>query len=78
MAYTPPYTTCTTCNGDGIIGDGLCQECFGGGSLPIHSKDVFCIRDLFSKLDAVMAEQAAQRADLTAALTQIWNKVKDL
>jgi len=33
---------------------------------------------LTCKVDSIIAEQASQREDLTAALTQIWNKVKDL
>jgi len=34
--------------------------------------------NIVDKLDAIITEQASQRVDLTAALTQIWNRVKDL
>jgi len=34
--------------------------------------------DIVAKLDSIIAEQASQREDLTAALAQIWNKVKTL
>ena len=36
------------------------------------------LKSIEPKIDDIIAEQASQRIDLTAALTQIWNKVKDL
>ena len=69
-------TVCNVCGGDGIQwrdtdGEGghECTHCGGTGIVNIGSVDA---------LDTIVAEQASQRADLTAALTQIWNKVKDL
>ena len=82
-------TTCTTCSGLGKIDDvDLCPSCFGRGILPpsglpgLTAKKLFevadAINDILGKCNDIIAEQTAQRADLTAALTQIWNKVKDL
>jgi len=72
----------------------LCPVCQGSGSVPAATGQgdacVICdetgymdvgiidISDVTDKLDSIIAEQASQREDLTAALTQIWNKVKDL
>ena len=36
------------------------------------------VDSIVSKCDAIIAEQAAVRLDLTTALIAIWNKVKDL
>ena len=36
------------------------------------------ISDILDKVNDIIAEQASQRTDLTTALTNIWNKVKDL
>lgn len=74
-------TTCTICGGDGSLDGDLCTECFGQGSLPPIG--IFCLIgkkliDTQTKVDQIITEQASQREDLTAILTQIWNKVKDL
>jgi len=77
----PEVSTCSNCGGNGVKDESLCPVCFGIGSLPaigifpLLGKKLF---DLESKLDAIITEQISQREDLTAALTQIWNKVKDL
>lgn len=76
--------TCPECGGAENISGNVCLECMGSGVLPIRGnistqKAAFLlIYNMQSKLDNIIAEQAAQRIDLTAALTQIWNKVKDL
>ena len=65
--YIPPNVTCTACNGSGEIDGVLCQSCFGQGTFPL--KDI---------IPQILKELADMRADLTTALTAIWNKVKDL
>jgi len=58
-----------------------CPICSGSGKLPttLAIAELNTIFDsLVENTDAIIAEQASQRADLTAALTQIWNKVKVL
>jgi hypothetical protein len=54
-----------------------CPDCLGTGALPIIGQ-VKVQKETFRKLDLVIAEQASQRVDLTAALTAIWDKVKNL
>ena len=74
--------TCGNCNGTGEIGDPpiQCGSCGGTGELYWGHADTIMaeFNEVDAKLDSIIAEQASQRADLTAALTQIWNKVKDL
>ena len=79
---------CTYCWGTGknpaFVPEGesqeQCPKCAGAGR--IESGQVDDIETTFSnvldKLDTIVVEQISQREDLTAALTQIWNKVKDL
>jgi len=75
-------TQCEQCNGTGQVSysspEGelppfTCPRCNGEGKVTIGE-----LPTIEDKLDSVMAEQVSQREDLTAALTQIWNKVKDL
>jgi len=69
--------TCTTCGGTSFVGGEMCPACFGTGTLPL--KGALAQGSLvLDKLNSIIAEQASQREDLTTALTQIWNKVKDL
>ena len=72
----------------------ICKDCKGTGKRPygpVDEEPAICgdcagsgyktwgvLDDVDEKLDAIIAEQASQREDLTTALTQIWNKVKDL
>ena len=74
--------TCTQCQGEGTKPSSDndptptdCVTCGGTGYERIGEVDN---SDIVAKLDAIIVEQAAQRVDLTAALSQIWNKVKDL
>ena len=66
---------CHACTGTGthldILGNPgvACATCSGSGGLIVGTCAI---------LDEIVAEQASQRVDLTAALTQIWDKVKDL
>jgi hypothetical protein len=76
---------CTDCKGTGVdpipagtwengiyvpATETVCKLCSGNGYFdqPITTEEV----------DAIIAEQASQRVDLTAALTRIWDKVKNL
>jgi len=70
-------TTCVYCGGDGEIDllDAKFKELTGGESRALTGK---IWTDMLAKLDAIIAEQASLREDLTAALLQIWNKVKTL
>ena len=70
-------STCSTCDGTGLSGADPCSVCIGIGALPLFGHNLL-FKFLLSKLEVIIAEQASQREDLTAALTQIWNKVKDL
>lgn len=76
MAEDTIYT-CTTCNGQMYVDGKICSECFGSGSLPLVG-NVGILKIMSDKLNDVIAEQSAQRTDLTTALTAIWNKVKNL
>jgi DnaJ-class molecular chaperone len=66
--------TCSTCSGSGFINGEVCSVCFGAGAVPAAGMPKL----LIETLNRIVAEQAAQRIDLTAALTAIYNKVKDL
>jgi len=64
---------CDICLGDGTLGENnSCPKCDGSGVIEYDASEVE------TKLDAIIAEQASQREDLTTALNQIWNKIKDL
>ena len=83
MADTQP-NTCPDCN-NGLQNGRICTTCYGRSTIPVRDWERRKIREyltrfdeLESKLDAILAEQASQREDLTNTLTQIWNKVKDL
>lgn len=70
---------CNMCGGDGLDARqeyGICHHCDGTGI--VLSGEIAEIDDINAKVNDIIAEQASQREDLTAALTQIWNKVKDL
>ena len=69
--------TCTTCDGATTVDEYVCPDCLGSGALPIIGRDVV-FKTFLVKLNSIIDEQASAREDLTAALTQIWNKVKDL
>ena len=72
---------CLSCQGEGSIAGDFCHVCLGTGYRESIAEKIFSKRiydDIVAKCDAVIAEQASQRAALTAVLTQIWNKVKDL
>ena len=76
--------TCPKCLGSGIepgTESDPCLECDGNGKIAPpdwYMETTARIELLAGKLDSIIAEQASQREDLTAVLTQIWNKVKDL
>lgn len=79
--------TCRTCGGDGIFttsgsNNGVpftmeseCSQCKGLGKQVFGSFDSEAISTV---LEAIVAEQLSQRADLTSALSNIWDKVKNL
>lgn len=72
---------CYTCNGTGEYrgqdsSSSSCPEC--NGDKYVDSRMQVDFGNIVDKLDAIITEQASQRVDLTAALTQIWNRVKDL
>ena len=72
---------CIQCNGTGEIDGEFHYLCLGTGKTGGYALTIFLktfYDDVMDKLDAIIAEQASQREDLTAALTQIWDKVKDL
>lgn len=79
---------CWRCNGDGSViityGENErledpCTVCGGDGVVSLAHIVVDPGMDVLeSMLSNIIAEQASQREDLTAALTQIWNKVKNL
>ena len=74
---TIPTNKCRDCEGIGEIDGEFHVQCLGTGEVGNVALFTY-FKAQADKLDAIMAEQASQRADLTAALTQIWNKVKDL
>lgn len=66
---------CSVCRGSGQMPkENICPSC-DGARYKEHEIDLEALQD---QIDSIIAEQASQREDLTAALTQIWNKVKDL
>jgi len=72
---------CLTCQGNGSIEGVFCHSCLGTGYRASIAENIFLKKiydDVTEKSDAIIAEQAAQRADLTTTLTKIWNKVKDI
>lgn len=79
MALISLQRKCERCSGLGelILGQNatpvVCPACEGTKLTQFAVSE-----ELAEKLDAIIAEQAAQRVDLTAALLQIWNKVKTL
>jgi len=65
--------TCNHCLGMGKEADeSPCLVCLGTGEI-----EACFYSGTLAKLDAIIAEQAAQRADLTAALTTIINKLNE-
>jgi len=76
--------TCSHCGGSGIepgTESDVCLECRGAYVTLPPDRDAVAqawLESLGGKIDAIIAEQASQREDLTEALTQIWNKVKNL
>lgn len=68
---------CVFCGGDGEIDltDTMFKELAESDFRSVNGKLwVECI----TRLDAIIAEQASMREDLTTALEAIWNKVKNL
>ena len=59
--------TCRTCGGEKVI-----------STMSLSDEFISFVTDLNDKVNDIIAEQAAQRVDLTNALDAIWNKVKDL
>jgi len=68
---------CSICGGDGEIDltDLAFREIKYG---PMLSLTGHVWSETLIKIDAIIAEQAAIRQDLTTAIGAIWNKVKDL
>ena len=75
---------CITCDGSGACpgsAPGSCLACLGTGYTNDSRLEVEVderVDSAVEKLDAIITEQAALRADLTNVLTDIWNKVKNL
>ena len=85
---------CMVCGGEGTVQQGRkCPACGGTAEIEAgfgmsegHYMGMFnmvvdildSVNDIKEKLDAIIAEQAAIRQDLTTAIGAIWNKVKDL
>ena len=72
---------CPDCGGDGLKDPvGTHERIYAyasDGQTRILTLET-AVADILDKCNDIIAEQASQRTDLTAALTQIWNKVKDL
>ena len=66
---------CPVCLGNGVINE--VHGSFNGIEATVLVT-LQLVKSMDTKLDSIIAEQASQRTDLTAALNQIWNKVKDL
>lgn len=85
MIITRP---CERCNGTGEVDnppggdipDITCPDCDGEAKLPFAEIEDIDTRltDIKDRIDSIIAEQASQRTDLTAALDAIWDKVKNL
>lgn len=75
---------CLTCDGSGTCPGGTsgsCLACLGTGYTRDSRLEVEVderVDNANTKLDSIIAEQVALRADLTVVLTNIWNKVKNL
>ena len=79
---------CSACGGTGLVGGESCLQCSGDGLEEVtgvhevgHGYMIAAQTNLLALIETISeikVEQASQREDLTAALTQIWNKVKDL
>ena len=72
---------CPQCGGDGLVDVTGVHEVGYGYMLAAQTNLLTIVEKIDNILDnqaSIIAEQASQRTDLTAALTQIWNKVKDL
>lgn len=86
--YTETKKICKDCRGTGYRRGGnppqqtdTCGDCQGTDyvSYGIITLDLeTALSDIIDKVDSMIAEQAAQREDLTTALEAIWNKVKNL
>ena len=77
---------CYLCQGTSIYKDESCVVCGGNGEVDLNVADYIAYttslnyretNDLLDKLNAIIAEQASQREDLTTALQAIWNKVNE-
>jgi hypothetical protein len=91
MVLVEIFKKCSRCLDTGVdnnlivLGEPIsepCAACGGTGKVNAGWIDITDLMDRFgdidSKADSIIAEQASQREDLTAALSQIWNKVKTL
>ena len=80
MAEITVKQKCWYCNGSGIFGSTVetssCAYCLGVGWLDSHL--IVDITEITAKLDAIIAEQASQRADLTAAFADVNDKLADI
>jgi len=83
--------SCEPYGGTGLLNEITCMYCGGDGEVDLLDEEFrhmmagprralwgVVSSSILSKLDSIIAEQASQCEDLTAALSQIWNKVKDL
>ena len=71
--------SCLQCGGDGSETTTGIHEVAYGYMLAAQTNMLALIEEINTILDkcnAIIAEQAAQREDLTAALAAIWDKVK--
>jgi len=80
------YTPCSPCSNTGIeiidtrVGEQIerqeivCRTCLGEKYVLI----MYLSDEFISLMEGIATEQASQRVDLTAVLTQIWNKVNSL
>ena len=78
------HAFCGHCGGTGTLALSMgndqpveipCPYCGSVGKFLFGEMDLSGLND---KVDSIIAEQASQREALTAILTNIWNKVKDL
>ena len=54
MPYTPPLTTCATCEGDGKSNGDLCPDCFGSGTTPLIDKGSLLAKAIVSRLEVLL------------------------